>query len=53
MHVIKIIHKRNLKNKYNPSKPERSFLRKKCCLYLGEESVKTVLCPSKIGLGIV
>ena len=52
MHVIKIIHKRNLKNKYNPSKPEWTFLTKKCCSHLGE-SMKTVLYPSKIGLRIV
>ena len=38
------------KNKYNPSKPG---WKKKCCWYLGEESMKTVLCPHKIGLRIV
>ena len=39
--------------KYNPSKPEWTFLTKIYCCYLAGESVKTALCPSKTGLGLV
>ena len=53
MWAVKITHKRGSQNKCNPPKSEQTFLTKKCCYYLGEELMKTVLCPSKIGLTIV
>ena len=49
LYIIKIINKRDL-NRNIILQNQNELLTKKCCCYLGEESMKTVVCPGKIGL---
>ena len=54
MYAIKNIQKRDFKTNIILQNQRKLFIStKKYCCYLGEESMKTVLCPSKIGLRIV
>ena len=50
MYSIKTIHKNDLKKYIILQNLNELLLTKKCCHYLSEESMKTVLCPSKIEL---
>ena len=50
MYSIKIIHKNDLKKYIILQNQNELLLTKNCFRYLSEESMKTVLCPSKIEL---